>query len=64
MRLFLLLISVSCVPVSFYGQDLVQTEGIKSALHKNNLHQVLFTSKRVVTQELKQADFLVDFLGQ
>jgi CubicO group peptidase (beta-lactamase class C family) len=68
MRFSFLLISVFCIPISFLffpisglSQDLVQTEGIKTNLHKKNVKRIVFTSKRVATGELRQADFLHEY---
>ena len=58
---FCILISVFCLPTTALSQDFVQTEGIKSDLHKKNVKRIFFTSKRVATGELKEADFLSEY---
>jgi CubicO group peptidase (beta-lactamase class C family) len=53
--LFLILISFNS-----YAQvaDIVQTDGIKTSLQKNNIGKVFFTDKKIDNETLKEEDFL------
>jgi CubicO group peptidase (beta-lactamase class C family) len=61
MKSFLLIIQLSfIISVSLSGQtqDIVKTTGITSELHRANIGKVIFTSKSIFLEELKETDFL------
>ena len=50
--------------VSLFAQvpDIVQTEGIKTPLHKANTGSIVFTDKSIPVPELKETDFLHSYI--
>ena len=61
MKNFILIIQLSfIISVSLSGQlqDIVKTTGITSELHRANIGKIIFTSKSIPLEELKETDFL------
>ena len=52
-----LIVSIEC-PISCQVKDIVQAEGIKTPLRKNNIGKIYFTGKRIETSALQNTDFL------
>ncbi|WP_246138978.1 serine hydrolase domain-containing protein [Mucilaginibacter frigoritolerans] len=55
---FLVLLMTCSLQLSAQQNDIVKTQGITSALHQNNIGQIIFTEKAITAAELKKTDFL------
>ncbi|MGC1389794.1 MAG: serine hydrolase [Bacteroidales bacterium] len=65
MKSFLLIIQLSfIISVSLSGQtqDIVKTAGITFLLHRENIGKIIFTSKSIPLEELKETDFLNTYI--
>jgi CubicO group peptidase (beta-lactamase class C family) len=63
MKLIGLLLISTCFSVLTFGQlpDIVKTEGVKTALQRDNIGKIVFTSKAIPVLELKENDFLKSY---
>src|SRR6476620_7355505 len=59
MRVLLLIFLVhASLPIVAQLPDIVQTEGIKTEVHKNNIGKIFFATRSISSKNLNETDFL------
>jgi hypothetical protein len=59
--IILLMSNVFCLTAFGQPKDIVQTDGIKNQIHKDNIGKITFMTRNIPLEEYKETDFLTTF---